>query len=144
MKIEANLYLFSYKVKYMKSNLLQNNPKNKNIQVGKIYFIHDSSKSGHPGLVIWKDDEHNRYLVIRFDSDKEGEIPKISRGVRHITKLSHTIGSNVKTSYARNRPLLCKRKDIGFLFKDLCVHKDDQHIINKIAKNKSEKSRSFK
>ena len=42
----------------------------KKIELGKFYFIHDGSKTGHPGLVIWKDDENNRYLVVRFDSDK--------------------------------------------------------------------------
>ena len=59
----------------------------KNIEIGKFYFIHDGSKTGHPGLIISKDDNANRYLVVRFDSDKFGDIPKIQRGVRHITML---------------------------------------------------------
>ena len=122
----------------------QSPSKIKNIEVGKIYLIHDSTKSGHPGLIIWKNDEKNRYLVIRFDSDKQGETPKIARGVRHITKLKHIIGNNVITSYARNRPLLCKRKDIGILLNDLAVHSEDLQTINKISKNKTEYSRSIK
>ena len=29
----------------------------KNIEVGKFYLIFDGSRTGHPGFVIWKDDE---------------------------------------------------------------------------------------
>ena len=42
----------------------QNSPKA--IEIGKFYFVHDGSKTGHPGFVVWKDDEANRYLVVRF------------------------------------------------------------------------------
>lgn len=48
----------------------------KKIELGKFYTIHDGSKNGHPGLIVWKNDELNRYLVVKFDSDKKGEIPK--------------------------------------------------------------------
>ena len=41
----------------------------KNIEVGKFYLIHDGSRTGHPGLVVWKDDEKNTddpgYLLLR-------------------------------------------------------------------------------
>ena len=61
----------------MSQNNAPNQPKPiKNIEVGKFYFIHDGSKTGHPGYVVWKDDEKNRYLVVRFDSDKYGDVPK--------------------------------------------------------------------
>ena len=116
----------------------------KNIEVGKFYFIHDGSKTGHPGFVVWKDDEKNRYLIVKVDSDKFGEMPKTDRGVRHITKLSHTIGDKVATSYARNRPLICKRKDIGKELGDLFIHKDDLPVIEKIANNKPEYPPSLK
>ena len=33
----------------------------KQIDVGKFYLIHDGSRTGHPGFVVWKDDEANRY-----------------------------------------------------------------------------------
>lgn len=127
----------------------QNNAPNqskpiKNIEVGKFYFIHDGSKTGHPGYVVWKDDEKNRYLVVRFDSDKEGEVPKKDRGVRHITMLKHTIGGNIIRSYAKNRPLLCKRRDIGKEFADLKVNSEDMSAIMKISKNKKQYSKSIK
>ena len=59
----------------------------RNIQVGKFYLIHDKSKLRHPGYILEKDDQNNRYLVARFDSDKAGDVPKFSKGVRHITPL---------------------------------------------------------
>ena len=46
------------------------------IEVGKFYFVHDGSKTGHPGFVVWKDDLANRYLVVRTDSDKSGKVTK--------------------------------------------------------------------
>lgn len=114
------------------------------IEVGKFYFIHDKSCSGHPGLVVWKDDFHNRYLVIRFDSDKPGEQTKISRGVRHITKLKYPIDTKVVNSYARNRPFLCKRKDIGKFLEDLSLHRDDFELIRSISTREPELSSSLK
>ena len=105
----------------------------KNIEVGKFYFIHDGSKTGHPELVIWKDDENNRYLVVRFDSDKYNvDFTKEQRGVKHITKLKHPIDEKVMNSYARNRPTLCKRKDIGFPMRNLKINKEDLPTINKV------------
>lgn len=118
-------------------------PITKHIEVGKFYFIHDKSKSGHPGLVVQKNDEENRYLVIRFDSDKPGEPTKESRGVRHITKLKHPTDANVTNSYARNRPFLCKRKDIGKCLEDLGIHADDRFIIESISEQKPEYSSSI-
>lgn len=117
--------------------------KKKNIQVGKFYYLHDGSITGHPCFVIWKNDEKNRYLVIRFDSDKKGENSKISRGIRHITKLSKTIGPGITTSYVRNRPMFCKRKDFGYEMKDLSISEKDFDIIQKISEKPFEKSPSL-
>lgn len=116
----------------------------KNIEVGKFYFIYDKSCSGHPGLVVWKDDFNNRYLVIRFDSDKPGDETKESRGVRHITKLKHPTDAKVINSYARNRPFLCKRKDIGKCLEDLSLHRDDFELIRSISTREPELSSSLK
>lgn len=116
----------------------------KTIEVGKFYFIHDGSKTGHPGLVVWKNDETNRYLVVRFDSDKEGDIPKKQRGVKHITELKHPTDDKVIKSYARNRPMLCKRKDVGFPMDDLKLDSEDQHIIEEISKREPELAPSLR
>lgn len=123
----------------------QNTPKTKNIEVGKFYVIHDGSQTGHPGLVIWKSDEFNCYLVVRFDSDKKGETPKSDKGTKHITALSHPTSDSVVKSYVRNRPMLCKRKDIGTVFpQDMHIHPNDQNIINEVSKRKPEFAPSFK
>ena len=118
--------------------------KNRKIEIGKIYFIHDGTRTGHPGIVVWKDELKNRYLVVKCDSDKFGETLKIAKGVRHITKLKHRVGKNVEASYVRNRPLLCKRKDIGKELPDLSIHKDDMKTINMIALRNPELGPSLK
>ena len=115
----------------------------KNIEIGKFYFIHDGSKTGHPGYIVWKNDDRNRYLVIRFDSDNFGDVPKKDRGVKHITKLKHPTSDKVMNSYVHNRPMLCKRKDIGGLLTGLSVSIEDTITINLISKRKPEFSRSF-
>ena len=115
------------------------------IEVGKFYFIHDGSKTGHPGLIIWKDDKANRYLVVRFDSDKfDVSYTKEQRGIKHITKLEHPTSPKVMNSYVHNRPMLCKRKDIGGLLSDLSISQEDVKTIEIIARRKPELSRSIK
>lgn len=118
---------------------------NKKIEVSKFYFLHDGSKTGHPCLVISKDDAKNRYLVIRFDSDKAGDVPKKDRGVRHITKLKHPTDKNVINSYVKNRPMICKRKDLQVLdMVGFSIHQDDSSLIIDISKRKPEYSTSIK
>ena len=117
----------------------------KNIEVGKFYFIHDGSKTGHPGYVVWKDDEANRYLVVRFDSDKFNvELTKEQRGIKHITILKHPTSKDVMNSYIHNRPMLCKRKDIGSELLGLSISREDQKIIELISKKTPELSGSLR
>lgn len=115
------------------------------IDVGKVYLIHDGSKTGHPGYVVWKNDERNRYLVIRFDSDKYNDTKtKLERGVRHITKLNKPTNSNVKNSYVHNRPMICKRKDIGIELKDFSISPEDLPLIISISEKNPETSPSLR
>ena len=120
-----------------------NKTNNKSIILHSFYFIHDKSKSGHPGLIIKKDDLNNRYLVIRFDSDKPGATPKFKRGVKHIVLLNKPIDNRVINSYARSRPMICKRKDIGKHLADLTLDPKDIDTINKISKRNPEFSPSL-
>lgn len=123
---------------------MENTP-TKNIEIGKFYFVHDGSKSGHPGLVVWKDDAANRYLLVRFDSDSfDAEFTKEQRGVKHITKLKHPTSDYVMNSYVHNRPMLCKRKDIGSELYGLNVSEEDYEIIKLISQRNPELSRSIK
>ena len=123
---------------------MENNKPIKNIEVGKFYLVHDGSKTGHPGFVVWKNDETNRYLVIRTDSDKPGVKTKEQKGEKHITKLKHPTEDKVANSYVHNRPMMCKRKDIGS--KELIgmhFHDDDLELIKNISKRNPEYSPTF-
>ena len=110
------------------------------IEVGKFYLIFDGSRTGHPGLVIWKNDLENLYLVIRTESDKEGKITKRELERQHLVDLKHPTYDLV----IRTKPLMCKRKDIGK--KELIgmsIHPDDQCIVETISKRKPQYSKSF-
>lgn len=54
-----------------------------------------------------------RYLVVITESDKEGNMSKREADKRHLTNLDYPTDNNVKRSYIKKRPMLCKRKDIG-------------------------------
>ena len=117
----------------------------KNIEIGKFYLIHDGSNTGHPGLVVQKDDINNRYLVIVTESDKEGNMSKREADKRHLTDLSCPTDSTVVKSYVKNRPMLCKRRDIGS--KELIgmkIDEADMGIIDVIKKRCPKLSPSFK
>ena len=116
----------------------------KNIEVGKFYLIHDGSQTGHPGLVVWKDDDKNLYLVIRTESDKEGKISKRELKRQHLIDLKHPTDSSVIKSYVRTKPMMCRRKDVGKkeLF-GMRIHPEDQHIIDLVSKRTPEYSKSF-
>ena len=114
------------------------------IEVGKFYLVFDGSRTGHPGLVIWKDDAANLYLVIRTESDKKGKISKRELERQHLIDLKHPTDSTVVKSYVRTKPLMCKRKDIGK--KELIgmsIHRDDQPIIEVVSTRKPQYSKSF-
>ena len=72
----------------------------KMIQVGKFYFIHDQSKVGHPGYIVWKNDEKNIYLAIKFGSSpNEHNFPYV-----------RAVGERIKKSYIYKRAFLGKRR----------------------------------
>lgn len=124
---------------------MDNNKNIKIIEVGKFYLIHDGSKTGHPGLIISKNDIRNEYLVIRTESDKPGRITKRELKRQHLITLKHPTDNNVICSYVRTKPLLCKRKDIGS--KELIgmrIHVEDQNIIDLVSRKKPQKSKSWK
>lgn len=124
---------------------MENKVLSKTIEVGKFYFIHDGSKTGHPGLVVWKNDELNRYLIVRFDSDKfDVETTKEQREIRHITKLTHPTSDTVMNSYVHNRPMICKRKDIGSELIGLSISKNDMYLVEKICKRNPELAPSLR
>lgn len=89
-----------------------NNPKPtiKNIEVGKFYFIHDGSKTGHPGFIVWKDDEMNLYISIKFGTSKNEDNELLSIPI-----------NKEKTNCIYKRLFVGKRKDfskdiLGFFY----------------------------
>ena len=75
----------------------------KQLEVGTFYLIHDGSNTGHPGFLVWKDDEANLYLFIKFGSTpNESNIP-----------FAHSLNKNISRNYVYKRPFLAKRKNIG-------------------------------
>ncbi len=91
----------------------------KHLEKGRFYHFHEGSKSGHPGLIFWKNDKRNLYLAITFDS---------SSG-QHRIKLRIPIGKDVHQSYAYSRPILAKRKNVGGKRIGLKVDKSDKDLI---------------
>ena len=125
--------------------MADNENKNKVIEVGKFYLIHDGSKTGHPGLVVWKNDDMNRYLVIRTESDKQGKITKRELERQHLIDLKHPTDNIVVKSYIRTRPMMCKRKDVGSKeLVGMSIHPDDQKLVDEVSKRPPQYSKSFK
>lgn len=115
------------------------------IKVGKIYLVFDGSQTGHPGLVVAKDDDKNRYVVVITESDKKGNASKRENDKRHLTDLDYPTEEKVVKSYIKKRPMLCKRKDIGK--KELIgmrIHPNDMPKVNEVAKQKPVMSPSLK
>ena len=113
---------------------METKPPIKTIEVGKFYLIHDGSKTGHPGFVMWKDDKANRYLFVITESDKNGNVSKRESDKRHLTDLDHPTEDRVIKSYIKKRPMLCKRKDIGKELSGMRFHPDDYEKIDFVSK----------
>ena len=117
----------------MSSDLKQNKPvhssnniSKKTIEVGKFYLIHDGSKTGHPGLVVWKNDELNLYIAIKFGTSKTDDN----------IKLKQNLISNVH-NYMYKRLFVGKRKDFGSkAFTDMIITKEVQRKFEEIKHNK--------
>ena len=73
------------------------------IEVGKFYLLFEGSESGHPGYIIWKNDEHNLYLAIKF-----GTTPN-----KNNTKLNCSLRKYDKENLIYKKLFLGKRKNIG-------------------------------
>lgn len=95
-------------------------PKIKNIEVGKFYFIHDGSKTGHPGLIVWKDDVKNLYIAIKFGTTKNDDNEVLSNKISLAT-----------TNYIYKRLFVGKRKDFGK--NELCEFHITEEIRYKYA-----------
>lgn len=106
----------------------------KNIEVGKFYLIHDGSKTGHPGFVIWKNDIYNLYLFIKVGTTKNN----------NNEMLKESISNDKVTHYIYKRPFLGKRKDFGSkVFKDMFVSGELKSLADIISKTNPVESKSI-
>lgn len=82
------------------------------IEIDKYYLIHDGSKTGHPGVIIWKDDECNLYLAVKIGTSRNN----------NNKLLLESVSNDQVAHYVYNKPFLGKRKDFGSkVFLDLVV-----------------------
>lgn len=77
----------------------------KQLETGSFYMVFDKSKTGHPGMVYWKNDQRNLYLAITTGTSEQNN--------PHFEKLSKPTSSDVKVSYVNKKPFLGKRRDFG-------------------------------
>ena len=73
------------------------------IEVGTFHQIFDGSKSGHPGYIIWKNDDHNLYLAIKFGTSVN----------KNNTELHFSIRKGDKQNLVYLRLFLGKRKNFS-------------------------------
>lgn len=105
----------------------------KNLKEGCFYLTHDGSKSGHPGMIYWKNDEKNLYLAFKTDT---------SSGPHRI-EISKT-ENKVKKSFVSTRPFLGKRKDFGSKILDkMSFSVEDYDILITISKREPNYSKSI-
>ena len=75
----------------------------KKLEVGKFYLIHDGSRIGHPGIIVWKNDDVNLYLAIKFGTTQ----------AKNNIQFKYPIEKNIKVSFVYKRFFLGRRKDFG-------------------------------
>lgn len=98
-------------------------------------MVHDGSKSGHPGKIVWKNDKMNLYLAVVTGTTYD----------QHKLRLKHPTDKSTSVSYVDRRSFIGRRRDFGN--KELVgmkFHKDDKSIIKVIEQRKPIYSQSFK
>lgn len=107
-------------------------PISKTIEVGKFYFIHDGSKSGHPGYIVWKDEERNLYIAIKFGTTKNDD-----------NEILHQRINQSVINYIYKRLFVGKRKDFKKEeFRDFYFTDEIAKKYKEIRKNKFKYSKN--
>ena len=92
----------------------------KNLQINSFYIIHDGSPSGHPGLLIWKDDNANLYLAIKFGSSSNKEN----------VELKEALSKEKPKSFYYKRLFLGKRKDFSdTVLTNLTINTEELNLL---------------
>ena len=109
----------------------------KDLKTGCFYLTHDGSKSGHPGMIYWKNDKKNLYLAITTGTSEKGD--------PHFLELTEPTEKGVSHSYVNKRPFLGKRRDFGSNEKkSMSFHVGDYEILIKVCKNSPRVSKRIK
>lgn len=100
----------------------------KNLKTGCFYLTHDGSKTGHPGMIYWKNDEKNLYLAITTGTSEKDD--------PHFEELSKPTFETIEKSYVNKKPFLGNRRDFGNTeYPDMSFHIGDYKILIKVCEN---------
>ena len=106
------------------------------LEVGKIYNVHDGSPSGHPGQIAEANPEEDIYLCITLGSLSEEEVKNNVFRKDYIV-LSHTTSKDVFRSLIHRRPFLGSRDDYGDVeYLEIKINEEDYKIVKSILKKK--------
>lgn len=95
------------------------------LNVGTFHIIYDGSPHGHPGYIVWKDDEKNLYIAIKFGTSLN----------KNNFKLQKQIDSE-KERYIYKRLFVGKRKDFGKQeLTQFVITKEVKKLYQKIKSN---------
>ena len=108
--------------------------KNK-LKKGRFYLVYDGSKSGHPGMIYWKNDNRNVYLCLTTGTTYN----------KNLIQLSHPTDGHTSVSYVNKRPFFGKRKDFGKIeMQDMRFNKEDKkNYLRKISVAKPRYSKNI-
>ena len=83
--------------------------------------------------------------MLNYFQQTISNISKRDADKRHLTDLDYPTDLNVKKSYIKNRPMLCKRNDIGSKeLIDMSFNLNDMDKVINVSKQIPTKSRSFR
>lgn len=106
------------------------------LEVGKIYNVHDGSPSGHTGQIAEANPKEDIYLCVTLGSLSEEEVKnKVFR--KDYIVLSHTTSKDVFRSLIHRRPFLGSRDDYGDIeYLEIKINEEDYKIVKNILKKK--------
>lgn len=108
---------------------------NKKLKKGRFYLVHEGSKTGHPGMIYWKNDNKNLYLALTTGTSYN----------KMLIRLYYPTAKNIKISYVNKKLFLGKRKDFGGIEKvNLKFNKKDKKmILREISKKEPRYSKNI-
>ena len=92
----------------------------KQINLNEFHLVFDGSKTGHPAFIIWKDDQKNQYLAIKFGSSPN----------KNNKEFKYPLSGKIKQNFVYKRLFLGKRSDFSkIILTDLKIEETDVNEI---------------